>query len=643
MSILSAFKNNFHKKQQANYTLDEFLMMCKETPEVYASPAQRLLKAIGQPIMVDTSTDTRLSRIFLNRTIKVYPAFEDFYGIEDVIERIVAYLTAASQGLEEKKQILYLLGPVGSSKSSIAERLKKLMEQEPFYALSFKDELSPVYESPFGLFTALNMEDDISKEFNIPKHIIERFILSPWGVKRLEQAEGDLSQFKVVKLYPNKLTQVGIAKTEPGDDNNADIATLVGKCDIRKLEHFSQNDPDAYSFSGALCKGNNGLVEFVEIWKSPIKSLHPLLTATQEGHYCGTEALSAIPFQGIILAHSNESEWGSFKNNKANEAFLDRICVIKVPYSSRVTEEIKIYEKLLNSSSLSTAPCAPKTLEMLANFCVLTRLKDHENSNLVSKMKVYDGENIKEKDPNVKSLQEYKDVAGIDECMSGISTRFAFKILSTTFNYDTEEVAADPVHLMLCLENAIKREHYPEETQNRYLGFIREHLVKEYLDFIGNEIQTAYLESYSDYGQNVFSRYISHADHWIQEIDYKDPDTGQLFDRQYLNTELEKIEKASGVVNEKDFRHEVVNFVLRQQAKTGKPVEWTSYEKLKKVIEKKIFANANELLPVISFGTKGNTEDQKKHDEFVQRMVKKGYTPRQIRRLTEWYARVNKG
>ena len=184
------------------------------------------------------------------------------------------------------------------------------------------------------------------------------------------------------RIQPSVLRQTAIAKTEPGDENNQDISSLVGKVDIRKLDKYAQDDPDAYSYSGGLCLANQGLLEFVEMFKAPIKMLHPLLTATQEGNFKGTEGFSAIPFNGIILAHSNESEWQSFRNNRHNEAFLDRIYIVKVPYCLQVSEEVKIYEKLLRNSALSKAPCAPGTLEMMAQFSVLSRLKEPENSSI---------------------------------------------------------------------------------------------------------------------------------------------------------------------------------------------------------------------------------------------------------------------
>src|SRR6476620_2690825 len=638
MDVISNFAARFERNREEELTIEEYLAECKSNPVAYATAAERMLKAIGEPKMVDTRNDPRLSRIFANKVIKIYPAFAEFYGMEDAIEQVVSYFRHAAQGLEEKKQILYLLGPVGGGKSSIAERLKTLMEQVPFYAIKG----SPVNESPLGLFDPAEDGPLLEKEYGIPARYLQR-ILSPWAVKRLEEYGGDIRKFRIVKRHPSVLKQIGIAKTEPGDENNQDISALVGKVDIRKLETYAQDDPDAYSFSGGLCLANQGLLEFVEMFKAPIKVLHPLLTATQEGNFKGTEGFGAIPFDGIVLAHSNESEWKTFRNNKNNEAFLDRIYIVKVPYCLRVSEEVKIYEKLLRNSSLSQAPCAPGTLKMMAQFAVLSRLKEPENSSMYSKMQVYDGENLKDTDPKAKSLHEYHDYAGVDEGMNGLSTRFAFKILSRVFNFDTTEVAANPVHLLYVLEQQIAREQFPQETEQKYFSYIKEHLAQRYVDFIGKEIQTAYLESYSEYGQNIFDRYVTFADFWIQDQEYRDPDTGESFDREALNTDLEKIEKPAGISNPKDFRNEIVNFVLRTRAQNnGKNPAWTGYEKFRTVIEKKMCSNTEELLPVISFNAKASADDAHKHKEFVERMVAKGYTPKQVRLLCEWYLRGRK-
>ncbi len=638
MSIFEHYKSRYESTKQEEMSLTEYLQLCKTDPSVYADAAERMLNAIGEPEIIDTSSDPRLSRIFSNKLIKRYPAFSEFYGMEEAIENIVAYFKHAAQGLEERKQILYLLGPVGGGKSSLAERLKFLMQHIPFYAI--KD--SPVFESPLGLF---NPEEDgniLEEEYGIPQRYLKG-VMSPWAVKRLHEFGGDLSKFRVVKLYPSILDQIAIAKTEPGDENNQDISSLVGKVDIRKLEEYAQHDPDAYSFSGALCRANQGIMEFVEMFKAPIKVLHPLLTATQESNYNSTEGMGAIPYGGIIMAHSNESEWQSFKNNKTNEAFIDRVYIVKVPYCTRVTEEIHIYEKLLEHSSLSHAPCAPDTLNMLAQFSVLSRIKVPENSSLFSKMRIYDGENLKDTDPKAKSLQEYKDAAGVDEGMDGLSTRFSFKILSKVFNFDPSEVAANPVHLMHVLEKEIEQQQFQAEVQERYIGFLKEFVAPKYIEYLGKEIQTAYLESYSEYGQNIFDRYVTYADFWIQDQEYRDPETGDILDRQAISEELEKIEKPAGISNPKDFRHEIVNFVLRARASNhGKNPAWASYEKMRSVIEKKMFSNTEDLLPVISFNAKASSDDQKKHSEFVKRMIERGYTEKQVRLLSEWYIRVRK-
>lgn len=636
--FLAGYTKRFVDNKAEELSLDEFLELCKEDPSAYANPAERLLMAIGEPEMLDTRHDPVLSRIFSNKVIYQYSVFKDFYGLEEPIEQIVGFLKHAAQGLEETKQVLYLLGPVGGGKSSLAEKLKDLMEKMPFYAIKG----SPVYESPLSLFNPVEDGELLRERFGIPTRYL-RYLMSPWAVKRLQEFNGDISQFKVIKVKPSRLKQIAVAKTEPGDENNQDISSLVGKVDIRKLEDFSQDDADAYSYSGGLCRANRGLLEFVEMFKAPIKVLHPLLTATQEGNYNATEGLSAIPFEGIILAHSNESEWQAFRNNKNNEAFIDRINIVKVPYCLRVSEELKIYQKLLDNSSLAAAHCAPGTLDMLAQFSVLTRLKVPQNSSIFSKMRVYNGESLKDTDPKAKSYQEYRDFAGVDEGMSGISTRFAFKILSKVFNFDHIEIAANPVHLMYVLERQIEQEQLPQELHETYLSFIKEYLATKYVEFIGKEIQTSYLESYSEYGQNIFDRYITYADFWIQDQDYRDPDTGEIFDRSLLNMELEKIEKPAGISNPKDFRNEVVNFVLRARANNrGKNPVWNSYEKLKSVIEKKMFTNTEDLLPVISFNAKASEDDKKKHEEFISRMVDKGYTRKQVRLLCEWYLRVRK-
>lgn len=643
MSILDKIRNEYVERKVEEMSFQEYLELCKTDSSAYATPAERLLKVIGPPTYIDTSKDDRLGRIFQNRTIKTYEPFKEFYGMEEVIEQVVNYFKHNAQNLEESKQILYFLGPVGGGKSTLAEKIKALMEKTPFYTIMCGDEISPVFETPLGLFNPEEHGELLEEEFGIPRRYLKG-ICSPWATKRLDTVlEGDISKFKVVKMWPSKARQIGVCKTEPSDENNQDISDLVGKVDIRKLSKYSQNDPDCYSFSGALCRGNQGVVEFVEMFKAPIKTLNPLLTATQEGNYKGTESIPAIPFTGIILAHSNEAEWQTFRNNKNNEAFIDRICVIKVPYCLRVTEEQKIYEKLIRGSELVNAVCAPKTMECLAQMSVLSRLVEPGNTTIYNKMRVYNGENIKEISSSVPSYQDFREEAGVNEGMNGLSSRFAYKVLSTTFNYDKEEISANPVHLFAVLEKRIKQEQFGKEREAAYLNFLEEYIKPEYKRFIGNQIQEAYLESYSSFGQNMFDRYITFADHWVEDKDYKDYDTGEMYDRETLNAELEKIEKPANIANPKDFRNEVVKYALRYRAKNNNQnPAWNSYAKLRDVIRAKLFTQTDDLLPVISFGVQKTEDDKSKHEGFLNRMVELGYTEKQVRLIVEWWLRHSK-
>ena len=654
MSVLEEFRKDVRAGQDKPLTIQEYLTKAAADPSYYATVAERLLTSIGEPKRIDTREDPRLSRIFSNRVIYEYPAFGDFYGsdMKESIMDVVRHLTSAAQNLEERKQVLYLLGPVGSAKSSIAERLKSLMEDQPIYVLQYQGkngpEISPLNESPLPFIKHIldqkGQGSMLETKFGINKSYLKT-CMSPWAYKRLEESGGDISKFTVIRREPSIGKQIAVSKTEPGDENNQDISALVGKVNTSMLDQFQQDDTDAYSYSGGLCKSNQGLMEFVEMFKAPIKVLHPLLTATQEGNYKGTEPIGNIPFDGLVLAHSNESEWKSFKGNKNNEAFLDRVHIVKVPYVREASEETKIYKKMLSESSLANAPCAPGTLEMLAEFIVMTRLaKPADGSSIYTKMKVYDGYDLTNVDPRAKTIKEYKDQAGLDEGMTGMSTRFAFKTLSETFNYNAagtnDEPEADPIKLMMILESQIKKQQLPEEKE--YMSFIKEYLVKDYFKKLGKDLQSAYLENSAGYGQNVFDKYITYADMWIQNEAYRDPDTGTTYDRAALNDKLEEIEKPAGIFNAKDFRNEVVNFVLRARVKNnGQNPDWRSYEKLKAVIEKKIFANFDEILPLISFGVKKDATEAAKHANFVEGMKKNGYsTETMIRRVGEWYTRM---
>lgn len=631
-------------RQPEIMSLEDYLIGCKTNSLWYATAAERMVAAIGEPTVFDTSTDPRMSRIFSNRKIRVYDAFKDFFGAEDAIEQIATYFRNAAAGLEESKQILYLLGPVGGGKSSLAERIKDLMEVHPIFVLYDRNEndpelrMSPVFESPLSLFSVSEHGELFEREFGISGSYLGKTVLSGWAQEKLREFDGDITKFSVAKVYPSKASQTAIMKIEPGDDNNQDVSVLVGKTDLRKLDRFSQNHPYSYSYSGGLNRTNQGLMEFAEMFKANLKVLNPLLMATQDRSYNGTESIPSMPYGGIVLSHSNQSEWTNFRNNKTNEAFLDRVCVIKVPYCLRVNEEEQIYQKMLKGSTMRNAPIAPQTLKMLAQFMVLTRLVEPSNSTMNAKMRVYNGEAVKDTMPNAKPIEEYRMAAGVEEGMSGMSTRFAFKIISKCLDLRPDERQANPVDLMFVLEEAIRLEHLPEETSKRYNYFIREYLHRDYFAFLEKELRAAYLDSSDTFGQNMFERYVLFAEAWLDDTQCRDPETHVLLNRSQLNEQLEAIERPASVMNVKDFRHEIVNYVLRYRAKNGgNAPRWSEYTKIKDVIEKKMFAATENIMPVISFGPKSSDELATKHNKFIERMVERGYTENQIQLLVAWW------
>jgi serine protein kinase len=292
---------------------------------------------------------------------------------------------------------------------------------------------------------------------------------------------------------------------------------------------------------------------------------------------------------------------------------------------------------------LADAALAPKTLEVLSEFVVLTRLMEPGNSHIYTKMKVYNGENVKETMPQAKPVDEYREAAGKEEGMNGLSTRFAFKILSETFNLRPDEVQANPIDLMYVLEESLKREHLQQEKLDKYLSFLKDWSKPQYLQHIDKELRTAYLESYSEFGQTMFENYFLFAEAWLEETNTRDPDTNELLDRDALNKKLEAIEKAAGVMNAKDFRQDVVRYINKYRvANKGNYPKWTAYEKMKTVIEKKMFAATQDIMPIITMGKKGSSEEQKKHDQFVNRMKDMGYTEGQIKTVVAWWANNKK-
>lgn len=638
VSLFDNYAEEFAQRSPVEMSLETYLELCKKDPAAYANPWERLLKAIGEPQIIDYAKEPTLRSVFEGLPMPRYPGFADFYGMEEAIKQVVAFVRSAAQGGEESKQILYLLGPVGGGKSSLAKRITELMEHEPFYAI--KD--SPVFDNPLALFDVQRHGALLHDAYGIDPHYLKSK-LSPWAIQKLQEYNGDIRRFRVVKVYPSAQNQIAISRVEAGDKNNQDVSSIIGKVDLSKLDSgLSQHDPRAYGYSGGLNRGNRGVMEFVEMFKAPIDALNPLLAATQDRQYNGTEAIGALPFEGIILAHSNEAEWGKFRNDSTNEAFIDRVKIIKVPYSLRYSAEQDIYHKYIRESRLRHFPVAPGTTRILAEFAVMTRIcEPKDKSSLETKMKVYDGQ--KTNDAKAKTLAAYRAEAyedDVHEGMSGWSVRDAFKALSDTYNFHAAEgeISASPIDLMFILTRMIKAHDLPNETRDRYLLILENIIKPEYVKTVKKELQEALVESFQAYGQNIFERYVAYADLSLTDDDeFIDPFTKSPIDKAAIEKELSSIEKPAGISNPKDFRFEVVRFVMNEKLKNGgKMPDWKSFRKFADAVESKIVANTKDLMPMISFDAKASVEEEKKHADFVSRMTDRGYTPRQVRQIVEW-------
>ncbi len=676
--IFDKLRNRQRARKEKSYALGEYLELCRKDSGAYMLIFGRLLKAFGAPMLVDTSKDPALGPIFNNRTIKRYPAFKDFFGGEkdggyDIVTQIAEHLEDAEKGGAARKKILMLKGPVSGGKSTLAEIIKKLAEQEPFYVLRAKDgamkgKLSPAKDSPLCLFDQAEDGAYMQKEFGIPPRYL-RARPSSWVLERLEEyrqaraaeqgadpADIDVNPadvFDVVRVYPSQDSQYGISMVTAGTANNQDEGDFVGRIDINKLgqnDAYSESHPDVYNYqAGGLIRGHQGVVELIEILKleNP-KALNCMLTATEEGMFSGVGGVGRFPSDSLILAHLNDDDYDKFKVNPTNVAFISRTNLVTVPYTLRASEEEKIFEKYLRESDYSGMPVAPGTLKLLAQFSVLTRLKPPPEgaSTLVAKMRVYDGENLKSEDPRAKNLSEYRDHArGLGEPkegMAGIDRRIIFDTLSATFNRNAEktgEKTADPPQLIPALREMLTHsEKIRSEDRDRYIALVDGPVKDQYLRFIDREIRTAALEGADAYGQAKFDRYIEWAEAWLDESSYIDPETTDALSRDDLNRLMtDEIEKPAGISNNEKFRESVVRYVLQfRNRNNGANPDWKSYQKFRDVMEKIIFSKT-DALEIASFGPKKTEKEKKDHQDFLERMMAGGRTEKMVRREVQWW------
>lgn len=596
----------------------DYVNIIRENPEIAMLAHQRMYDIITSQGLdvIRTDENPRLRRIYGNDVLKKYKFFEeDFFGIDKTLMKIVRYFHSAAMAGEEARQVLYLAGPVGAGKSSLMEALKKALETSSLiYALKG----CPMREEPFHL-----VPKHLRKQFEEILNIRIEGDLCPVCRYRLKnEFSGEYEKFPVESIGFSIRSRKGIGVVPPVDPNNQDTSVLIGSVDISKIDMYSEDDPRVLSLNGAFNVGNRGIVEFIEVFKNETEYLHTMITATQEKSIPSPGKGSMIYFDGIILAHSNEAEWNKFKSDHTNEAILDRIVKIDVPYCLELNEEIKIYEKILKKSKFK-AHIAPHTIQIASMFAILSRLSPSNKVDPITKLKIYNGEEIVEKGLTRKiDIFELHEEA-VREGMTGISTRFIMKSLDTALS-ESDHECINPISVMETLVRSVKDLSISEEDKEKYLRFIQDTIKKEYNKILEKEVTKAFIHGYREQAESLFNNYLDHSEAFVNKSKIRDVNTGEELepDERFLRS----IEEQIGITDSaaKGFRADVTAymfFVLRNKGK----LDFSSYEPLKEAIEKKLTASVRDLSRIITQAKVRDREQNEKYNTMVEEMKKNGY------------------
>lgn len=617
-NLFGDYKNN-RASVPGKIDFVDFLQKVKEHPEIAQLAHKRLFNVLTGPghSLLDTDQDIRLKRIFGNRKIKSYKFFsDDFFGIEETLQKLVRYFHSASLKGEESRQVLFLVGPVGAGKSSLIEHLKRGLEAaDPVYYIDG----CPMHENPLHLIPPA-LRPKISQELGVD---IEGD-LCPVCRYRLEQEfNGDFEQFKVSSFSFNIRKRQGIGMVPPVDPNNQDTSVLIGSEDISKMDKYSEDDPRVLTLNGAFNVGNRGMVEFIEVFKNEIEYLHVMLTATQEKSVPAPGKHGMIYFDGVIVAHSNEAEWNRFKADHTNEAILDRIVKIEVPYVLRLSEETKIYQKMIMKSDFKSH-IAPNTLEIAAMFAILTRLAPTNKCDLMTKLKLYNGEEVSvDGQSKHVNLQELKDEFP-DEGMTGISTRFIMKALDNAIS-DSSNHSINPITVLDALQNKLKEEPFSEDVKERYMHILKDILYKEYLKMLESDITRAFVHAYEEQAESLFQNYLDHVEAYVLKRKVIDRTANEEMepDIKFLSS----IEEQIGITTTSSdgFRQDVMSYMSHVLRHKGE-LHYKIYEPLKQAIEKKLMTSVKEITRIILKSKTRDKEQKKKYDAMIRSMIGNGYS-----------------
>lgn len=608
------------QKESWSGTFLDYLTVIKKNPAHVKLAHKRITDSIesyGVAPMEDS--DPRCRKLFDGDKLKTYNYFKDeFYGHERVIAKIMRFLKSASLKGEESRQVLLLMGPVGSGKSALADAVKKSLEKaaEPIYHLDG----CPVREEPLHLLPR-SLRDQFEKLLGVH---IEGDLCPVCRHRLLNEFGGEYEKFPVVRSGFSQRGRRGIAVVPPMDANSQDVSALIGSEDISKLDKYSESDPRVLSLDGAFNVGNRGVVEFVEIFKNEIEFLHTILTATQEKNVPSPGKNGMLYFDGVILSHCNEAEWNRFKSEHTNEAVLDRIVKIEVPYVLELNQEIKIYEKMLRRSDFK-AHLAPHTIKVAAMFSVMSRLKPSQKVDIMTKMKIYNGEEVIEKGKvrkvDIKDLREEVRHEGMD----GISTRFITKAIDSALT-DSDKSFITPMRVIDSLVKQVKEQVVDEEKRKAYLELLQKVIREEYLKMLESEIAKAFVTAYEEQAQSLFDNYMDNAEAFTTKQKMKDRVTSE--EREPDEKFMKAIEEQIGIVGSArdGFRSDVTAYMFTKMRR-GQKVDYKSYEPLKEAIESYLIASVKDMARIVTKSKTRDGEQQKKYSDMVETMVNEyGYT-----------------
>jgi len=621
-------KNNFlkiiesqrekKKKEKFSGTFLEYLEVIKSNPDIPKLSHRRLYEAIadhGYSTMDES--DPRWKKLFDSEKVRIYDYFEEeFFGMETVISQLMRFLRSASLRGEESKQILLLLGPVGSGKSALTEYVKQALEGHSFYHLAGDPQLGePLHLIPRNLrgkfeeILNVKIEGDLSP-------------ITRW--KLLNEFNEKYENYPVVESTFSQRARRGIASVPPMDANSQDVSVLIGSEDISKLDKYSEDDPRALSLNGAFNVGNRGIVEFVEIFKNEIEFLHTIITATQEKRVPSPGKNAMIYFDGVIVSHCNEAEWNKFQSEHTNEAILDRIVKIRVPYVLELDQEIKIYEKMLKRSDFDSH-IAPHTLRVASMFSIMSRLRPSQKCDILTKMKIYNGEDVIEKG-RVKRLdiKDLRDEA-LGEGMSGISTRFIMKAIDNALS-DSDRNMVTPISITDSLIKQVKEQIPSEERKKECLELLQKVIRDEYLKLLESEIAKAFVTAYEVQAQSLFDSYLDNAECYTTRTVVKDKITREEMepDEIFMRT----IEEHVGIVGSArdGFRSDVTAYMFAKMRRKEK-ITYKSYGPLKDAIESYLINSIKDIARIITKSKSRDEDQSKKYNEMVETLIDEyGYT-----------------